>query len=98
MNKNMTIIMNASVRNRFSLVTKAIEVLNNSVQPLSKYYSAVLERDINGRQTWHLLHAQLAFFMVAFPVECPLLLRMAFAAWFVLSVRLCKQELSSSEK
>jgi len=49
---------------------------------------------VNRRQTWHLLHAQLAFLMVAFPVECPLLLRMLFAAWFVTAVKMCKQAMN----
>lgn len=97
MNKNMTISMRVNEGSAFSLVSKAVETLNHSVEPVRKYYSDVLERPVDRRQMWHLLHAQVAFMMVAFPVECPLLLRAVFAAWFVVSVKMCRQALRSDK-
>ena len=109
MNKNMTITMNVAETRHFSALLMSIFYVlkaalcntleqingkNGLIGKLSLYYSTVLERQIDNRQTWHLLHAQLAFLMVSFPVECPLLLRMAFAAWFVISVKMCKQVLA----
>ena len=109
MNKNMTIAMNmvetrsisTTVKNLFGGIRRAaisaVELVigeNGVVGQLGRYYADVLERPVNRRQTWHLLHAQLAFLMVAFPVECPLLLRMLFAAWFVTAVKMCKQAMN----
>ncbi len=58
---------------------------------LSKYYSSVLEQEINIRQTLLLLNAQTAFVFTAFPVDGPLVLRALCAAWLLHAVLKCKQ-------
>ncbi|MBO4827779.1 MAG: hypothetical protein J5506_11215 [Prevotella sp.] len=72
---------------------KAFETMKKTINPIRKYYSSVLERPLDTRQTLLLIHSQVAFALAAFPVECPLLLRAAFALWFGWSVRVCKQNL-----
>lgn len=67
--------------------------MKKSINPLRQYYSRVLERPIDLRQTLLLVQAQVAFVLAALPAECPLLLRAAFALWFGWSVRVCKHSL-----
>ena len=76
-----------------SITHKLYAIMKKTLNPLRKYYSAVLERPIDVRQTLLLIQAQVAFVLAALPAECPLLLRAAFALWFGWSVRVCKQQL-----
>ncbi len=78
-----------------SLLTfkRMTETMKKSITPLCQYYSRVLERPIDLRQTLLLVQAQVAFVLAALPAECPLLLRAAFALWFGWSVRVCKHSL-----
>lgn len=69
--------------------TGLIGLINN----ISKYYSQVLEREIDNRQSLLLIHAQVAFLFAAFPADCPLLLRMLFTAWFATAVKMCRKAL-----
>lgn len=57
---------------------------------LSRYYSRLLELPVTSLQTLYLLHAQLAFVCLVFPVECSLSIRVLFLVWFALSVLQCK--------
>ncbi len=63
------------------------------VKELRRYYSDILERDIDNRQMAHLLHAQVAFLFAAFPIDGPLLLRAACCGWFAWAVMKCRQAL-----
>ena len=67
--------------------------LATPVEMLRKYYSTVLERDIDRRQTWFLINAQVAFLFAAFPVGGPFLLRAICCLWFIHAVLLCKWNL-----
>lgn len=56
------------------------------------YYSSVLEKQISLKQTLLLLETQIAFFLGVFSVDAtPLLLKGAFAAWFLWGVLKCKK-------
>lgn len=63
------------------------------VEQLRGYYGRVLERELNMRQTWLLIQAQLAFACAVLPVESPLLLRAACCGWFLYAVLRCRVEL-----
>ena len=43
-------------------------------------------------QTWLITRTQVAFILAAF-TTCPLLMRVAFAAWFLLALLRCKKEI-----
>ena len=64
-----------------------------SAEPLRKYYEDVLECRVDLRQTWALIHAQVAFVCAAFPVGGPMMLRMACCMWFVYAVDKCRKTL-----
>ncbi|MBQ8046916.1 MAG: ATP-binding protein [Prevotella sp.] len=89
MEKNLTL-----PASRFTVASIANHVMNlvqAPVEALRQYYAHVLERDINLRQTWLLINAQTAFFFTAFPVECPLLVRLLCCTWLVHALLLCKK-------
>ena len=91
MEKNITIINHTLVLN--TIANLIVARLTSYVEVLRKYYSNVLERDIDMRQTWLLVNAQLAFVFAAFPVSGPILLRTACCLWFLHAVLLCKRNL-----
>ena len=84
--QNSPIGMRSFVKNILSAVMKPVELL-------AAYYSACLEREVNVKQTLLLVNAQAAFFMTAFPAECPLMLRIVCVAWMLHSLKLCKDNL-----
>lgn len=96
MEKNITLTGKQTLGFGFSLsvvafVTSVAMSFSAPVNWLRKYYSSCLDREISVRQVWLLLNAQAAFFMTAFPVSCPIILRMAFLVWLLHALRLCKR-------
>lgn len=81
---------NSNVKNVSETIKKVLFVLNMPLRWLSKYYSSVLEREVNMRQTKALTEAQLAFFALVMPADYSLLLRIAACIWFVLVLRRCR--------
>jgi hypothetical protein len=91
MNNEMTL---TTRENHLDLVMNMIAMsVRRPLHGLSVYYSHVLERRINLRQTLLLINAQLAFAATAFPTECPVLLRIACGAWLVSALLKCREEL-----
>ncbi|MBQ7472470.1 MAG: ATP-binding protein [Prevotella sp.] len=78
--------MNSAIQEFSNTVKKPVELL-------SQYYTQVLDRPVNLRQTWLLLNAQTAFLFAAFPVEGPLLFRIACCGWLLHAVLLCRKAL-----
>ena len=78
--------LNSAIQEFSNIVRKPVELL-------SQYYTRVLDRQVDLRQTWLLLNAQVAFLFAAFPVEGPLLLRVACCGWFLHAVLLCRKTL-----
>lgn len=92
MERQMTINMPQSINNRLSSTfSKITERLNMPIRKLSQYYSTVLERDINSRQTWALLEAQAALFLGILPVGYALTIRLLALAWLLVALKRCKQ-------
>ena len=88
-NKTFTIMENnITLSNRIialnAIIGTLLGKLSVPVEMLRKYYSTVLERDIDMRQT---------FVFAAFPVDGPMVLRMACCVWFIHAVLLCKRHL-----
>lgn len=75
------------------LSASIMNIVKRPLASLRKYYAAVLGRDISTQQTRWLLEAQVAFALTAFPVESPLMVRIACCVWFVLSVLKCRKAL-----
>lgn len=103
MEKNIVIPareMNISAATSLNMGKKVAAWCNNvkniAMKPmvwLQKYYSKVLEKEVSLKQTWLLLKAQGAFFMMAYPTDsCPLLLRAFFLVLFVWTLLRCKEE------
>ena len=91
---NNEMILTANRRSLDSAIARFANLLNRPVILLSNYYSQVLERRIDTRQTWCLLNVQLAFFLTVFPA-CSLLLRVACMAWLVSALLKCKSALQA---
>ena len=86
-------MMNVSEQ-KFELVMMQLaKAVRRPLTRLSGYYSKVLERPVDNRQTLLLLNAQLAAFVTIFPIECPTLLRVACATWFLSALLKCKAAL-----
>lgn len=60
---------------------------------LRRYYSDVLDKQLDMRQTWLLLNAQAAFAMTFFPAEASLTARVACCAWLASAVMKCRKAL-----
>lgn len=76
-----------------SAIVEFSNTIRKPVELLSQYYSQVLDRPVDLRQTWLLLNAQAAFLFAAFPVEGPMLLRVACCGWLLHAVQLCRKAL-----
>ena len=74
------------------LVARIATLVNAPIEWLRKYYSTIMEREINIRQTWVLIHAQVAFLFAAIPANFPLLLRALCVFWFLYALLHCKKE------
>ena len=79
-----------TMQSTWMLMENVKKVANRPVEWLRQYYSSVLERDINMRQTWSLIEVQVAFFAGIMPANYSLLLRAAFCAWFLMVLKRCR--------
>mgnify|MGYP004451241693 FL=1 len=94
MEKNISLSAKQSIAMSISTMVKNfMGVVNKPIGMLADYYSKCLERNINTKQTWLLVNAQVAFFFAAFPVSCPLMLRLVCIAWMLHALKLCKDNL-----
>lgn len=73
-----------------SPVKKAANMLNSPLRLLGRYYSMVLERDVDMRQTKAITEAQLAFFATVIPADIHVLLHVAACVWFIMSLKKCR--------
>ena len=82
----------ALVNSLMRMVAVLVSVVNVPADALAYYYSRVLGRDLNRRQTWLLVNAQLAFFVSAFS-STGLMMRLVLCAWLLQSVLACRRAL-----
>lgn len=73
-----------------SMIKKATSMLNAPLRLLGRYYSYVIERNLDMRQTKAITEAQMAFFATILPVEMPILLHLAACTWFIMSLKKCR--------
>ena len=66
---------------------------SKAVHSLSAFYSRLLETRVTPLQTLHLLHAQLAFVLMVFPLPFSPFVRFLFLGWFALTVAQCRLSL-----
>lgn len=76
------------------VIRQAVETAKAPFNALRRYYGAVLGKEISARQTWLLLKVQAAFVLAGFPMESPVLLRLACVAWFVQTLLACRRSLA----
>ncbi len=62
-----------------------------AVRALSAFYSRLLEARVTPLQTLHLLHAQLAFFLMVFPLPFSPFVRFLCLGWFALAAARCRR-------
>lgn len=93
MKTNMT-TLNARESMVAAALQQVMEAVRKPAERLCQYYSSVLERQLNLRQTWLLVNAQLAFAFAVLPVESPMLLRGICCGWFLHAVLKCKEALA----
>ncbi len=92
MERQMILEANSIVWKRVvDCVKKAANMLNAPMKIMSNYYSYVLERHIDTRQTKAITEAQLAFVATVLPADYNLALRSLACAWFILSLKKCKK-------
>jgi hypothetical protein len=76
-----------------AMLNMVATVLNQPLKQLTLYYNKVLDRELNIRQTLHLLNAQAAFVMTIMPADAPWLVRLLCAFWLVKALLGCKKVL-----
>ncbi len=70
------------------------DVIIRPIEKLRDYYSLVLERNLNMRQTWALIEAQTAFFLGILPVGYAFILRAVALVWFIIALKKCRKLLA----
>ena len=75
-------------------LSRIVEMVNRPVNLLRQYYAQVLERELNMRQTWALIEAQVAFFLGVMPVGYAFTLRAVALLWLVVAVKKCRRLLA----
>lgn len=91
MNNEMILNNREEKQNKvYNMVTTAAKSI---ISDIALYYSKVLERKLDNKQTLHLLNAQLAFVMTVFPTECSFILRILCACWLLTALQRCKEVL-----
>jgi len=90
---NNEIILNNREQKLDQVLTQVASSINRPLRSVTSYYSEVLNRKLNIRQTICLLNAQAAFLMTVFPVDCSFVLRLLCACWLVTALLKCKEEL-----
>lgn len=67
-----------------------VNKLNAPLRLFRQYYSYVLGRDVDMRQTRLLTEVQAAFFLFIMPADYSLVLRAASCLWFIVALRKCR--------
>ena len=91
MNKTTTTSNSAMIMGMLTAAKRVTNTYDNMMNHVTDFYSKQLERNINRRQTFALLEAQLAFFLGIMPIDMPMILRIAFTVWTVVAVKKCKR-------
>lgn len=73
-----------------AIIKKAAHIAGAPLRLLGRYYSLVLERDVDMRQTKTITEAQLAFFATVMPADMHILLHVAACAWFIFALKKCR--------
>ena len=87
---NNEMIMNVREEKMNTVINETADALRRPLMMLTQYYSKVLDRKVDMRQTLSLLNAQMAFFVTAF-AGCSLIVRAFLFAWLVSALLKCKE-------
>ncbi len=92
MQRNGIIAMNS--RKKLTLtIKKYLEMFNFPLEIMSRYYSIVLNKDINLEQTKAITIAAIAFLITILPADFNLALRFMACLWFINSLIKCRKVL-----
>ena len=80
-----------TMQSTWMLMENVKKVANRPVEWLRQYYSSVLERDINMRQTWSLIEVQVAFFAGIWNAIVSTVIRAACCVWFLMALKRCRR-------
>lgn len=98
MKKEMTLSSgNTAVVNIQKIVSTVTNGARVPIELLRKYYSQILEREIDKRQMLSLINVQVAFFFAAFPSDGPIVLRIVCCGWFLWALLKCKAALKCNQ-
>lgn len=61
------------------------------VVSLARFYARLLETPVTPLQALHLTHAQLAFFLMLFPADFSVVIRLLLLGWFAMTVLQCRR-------
>ena len=87
---NNEMFLNVREEKMNTVMNQVSDDVRRPLMMLTQYYSKVLDRKLNLRQTLSLLNAQLAFFVTAF-AGCSLMVRAFLFAWLVSALLKCKE-------
>ncbi|MGN1375057.1 MAG: hypothetical protein ACI4V5_00735 [Prevotella sp.] len=97
LNMQKTCPLSKTITNMISkAINSTIGFVINMQLPLcimSRYYSKVLEREINIRQACSLTEAQVAFLTFIFPADYSIILRVCVGIWVFFALKRCKERL-----
>ncbi|MGN1262625.1 MAG: ATP-binding protein [Prevotella sp.] len=92
MERLMTIPTGMAVAKSAAELTKRMNgMIISCMEPLRKYYSDVLGKQISWHQMRALLEAQTAFVACILPADFSLVLRAVFGAWLLMALKKCRR-------
>ena len=66
---------------------------SKTLQEIARLFSLIMEEKVDTKQTLHILHAHLAFFMLIIFGGCSPLVAALMVAWFGLAAYQCKRSM-----
>ena len=92
MEKQMTIPTGMATAKSVAEMTRRMSaVMTSCMEPLRKYYSDVLGKEISWTQMRALLEAQTALLACILPADYSLALRSLFGVWLVMALKKCRR-------
>ncbi len=91
MEKGIIMVNSPAIKKIALTIRKFMDMIYLPIEIMSKYYSKVLEREINFKQTKAITEAQIAFFASIFPLDYNLALRFLAVVWFISTLLKCRK-------
>ncbi len=92
MEKNITVRQDSAAPS-ISLLQQVRSLALRAAEAVRKHYSSTMGQEFTLRQTALIVNAQTAFFLTAFPVDAPIMVRVLTFAWLIHALLKCKAEI-----